>query len=69
MGADRSRFGKIIEDLENSHLLGDDVYPKTINDAYNLLCHWKQDVRNNTRISDGAITPASVTELCLIIMV
>ena len=37
MGADRSRFGKLIEDLENSHLLGDDIYPKTMNDAYNLL--------------------------------
>ena len=53
MGADHSRFGKLIEDLENSHLLGDDIYPKTMNDAYNLLCHWKQDVRNNARTSDG----------------
>ena len=28
MGADRSRFGKLIKDLENSHLLGDDAYPR-----------------------------------------
>ena len=55
MGADQSRFGKLIEDLENSHLLGDDIYPKTINYAYNLLSHWKQDVRNNPRTSDGVM--------------
>ena len=35
MGVDRDWFGKLIEDLENSHLLGDDVYFKTINEAYN----------------------------------
>ena len=41
MGFDRSQFGQRIEDLKNSHLIGDDVYPKAINDVYNLLCHWK----------------------------
>ena len=36
MGAARSQFRKLIEDFENSHLLGDDVYPKTINIAYKV---------------------------------
>ena len=51
----RSCLGKLSEDLGNSRLLGDNVYPKTINDAYKLLCHWKQDVRNNMRVSDRVI--------------
>ena len=56
MGADRNRFGKLIEDLENAHLLGDDTYPKTINEAYNLLSHWKQDPRNTSRtVTEGVM--------------
>lgn len=46
LGADRSRYGKLIEDLENSYTQGDDKYPKNLTDAYKLLINWKQDPRN-----------------------
>lgn len=55
--ADRVCFGKLIEDLENNYLHGQDNYPRMTNDAYNLLCNWKQDPRNVLRVnpstSDG----------------
>jgi Reverse transcriptase (RNA-dependent DNA polymerase)/Zinc knuckle len=53
LGADRIRYGKLIEDMENSYLQGQNNYPKTINDAYNLLSNWKQDPRNMVRIGAG----------------
>lgn len=57
MGADRHRYGKLLEDLENDFTQRRDNYPKTLVDAYNLLVHWKQDPRNLMRVlgtsSDG----------------
>jgi hypothetical protein len=37
LGSNRVRYGKLIEDLENSHLKGQNNYPKTVQDAYTLL--------------------------------
>jgi Zinc knuckle len=45
LGSDRVRYGKLIEDLENSFIQGDDKYPTELTEAYNLLLHWKQDPR------------------------
>ena len=56
LGADRTRYGKMIEDLENAMVQGDDRYPKTLNDAYNLLLHWKMNPRNLTRMLNSAGT-------------
>jgi Zinc knuckle len=59
LGSDRVRFGKLIEDLENSHLQGQNNYPKTVQDAYTLLVNWKQDPRNMVRMGgmggDGVV--------------
>jgi Reverse transcriptase (RNA-dependent DNA polymerase)/Zinc knuckle len=46
LSSDRTRYGKLIEDLENNYIQGVDKYPKTLNDAYSLLLYWKQDPRN-----------------------
>jgi hypothetical protein len=46
-GADRGRFGKLMEDLENSFTQGRDNYPKTVQAAYSLLTNWKD--KNSTR--------------------
>ena len=54
LGADRTRYGRLIENMENAFLQGQDTYPKTINNAYNLIANWKQDPRNLMR----AIGPA-----------
>jgi hypothetical protein len=41
-GADKARYGTVIQDLENDYTKKDDNFPKTVVDAYNLLMHWKQ---------------------------
>ena len=45
MGSDRSRFGRLLEKLENDFTAGHDNYPKTLTDAYNMLLEWKDDPR------------------------
>jgi hypothetical protein len=45
-GADRQRYGKLIEDLENDHTQKQDRYPKNLVDAYGLLLNWKQNPQN-----------------------
>jgi Zinc knuckle len=42
LGADRGRYGKLIVDLENQYLQGQDNYPRNLNAAYNLLLNYKQ---------------------------
>eukprot|EP00978_Attheya_sp_CCMP212_P006553 scaffold15183_cov61-Attheya_sp.AAC.2 len=49
LNSDRNRFGRLIEDLENSYLHGKDNYPKTVTSAYNIITTWKQDLRNMVR--------------------
>jgi hypothetical protein len=41
LGADRKRYGKLVEDTENAHVQKDNKWPKTLVEAYNLLVHWK----------------------------
>jgi hypothetical protein len=52
-GSDRIRYGKLLEDLENDYTQGKNNYPSTLQQAYNLLVHWKQDHRNVTRLIGG----------------
>ena len=37
MGSDQSRFGCLLEKLGNDFTAGNDNYPKTLTDAYNML--------------------------------
>jgi hypothetical protein len=53
LGSDRARYGKLLEDLENDHTQGVDNYPSTLQQAYTLLVHWKQDPRNVVRLVGG----------------
>jgi hypothetical protein len=48
--ADRSWFGKLLEDLENDFLQGHDGYPKTLSDEYSLLTNWKEETRSDPKI-------------------
>ena len=43
MGSDHSRFRRLLEKLENDFTAGNDNYPKTLTDAYNMLLEWKDD--------------------------
>jgi hypothetical protein len=49
LGSDRTRYGKLIENLENDFLQGRNSYPKNLTASYNLLINWKQDPRNLMR--------------------
>jgi hypothetical protein len=54
LGADKTRYGRLLEDLENSYTQGDDKFPKVMTDAYNLLVNWKQNPMNYMRVVDSA---------------
>jgi hypothetical protein len=46
LGADRTRYGRLIENTEHAFLQKDDRYPKTLQDAYSLITNYKEDPRN-----------------------
>ena len=52
LGCDRTRYVKLVENMENDYLQGRSPYPKTVASAFNLLANWKQDPRNLMH-SDG----------------
>jgi hypothetical protein len=54
LGSDKTRYGKLVEDLENAFTQGDDKFPKDMVSAYNLLVNWKQNLQNYVRIVDGS---------------
>ncbi len=45
LGADRNQYGKLIKEIENNYIQGQDGYPKTVTTAYNLSC-WRQNPQN-----------------------
>jgi hypothetical protein len=54
--ADRSRYGKLIEEVENDFLKGRDDYPKTPTDAYNLLVNYRNYITVNKRtVTQGGL--------------
>jgi hypothetical protein len=56
-GAHQNRFSRLVENLENYHVQGQDNYARTVTGAYNLLTNWKQDAQNAMRfmgpLNDG----------------
>jgi hypothetical protein len=42
LGANRNRYGKRVEDLENASTQGNDNYPRPVTGAYAMLMTWKQ---------------------------
>ena len=46
-GADRMRYGKLLDELQNDYLQGYDGYPKTLSSAYHRLTNWKGESRQN----------------------
>ena len=60
-GANKLKYGRLIEELENSYLKGNEnKYLKTVTDAYDLLLNYKNDPRNhpggNTGGGDGTLS-------------
>jgi hypothetical protein len=52
--ADRGRYGKLIEEVENAYLKGNNDYPKTPTEAYNLLVNYKS-YNTNKRTQPGGL--------------
>jgi hypothetical protein len=42
-GSDRSRFGSLLDRLQNDYLQGHNGYPRTLTMAYHLLTNWKPE--------------------------
>jgi len=51
--ADRSRYGKLIEEIENDYLKGNNDYPKTPTEAYNLLVNYRSYNHNKRPAGQG----------------
>jgi hypothetical protein len=60
--ADRNRYGKLIEEIENDYLMGNNNYPKTPTEAYNLLVNYKNYNTNKRTIPGGLDQVACVAE-------
>ena len=50
MGADKRRFGRLQEEVENDFLKGRDDFPKTVIASMNLLSNYKMDPRNMVQV-------------------
>jgi hypothetical protein len=53
--ADRGRYGKLIEEVENAYLKGNNHYPTTPTESYNLLVNYKNYSSNKRTISQGGL--------------
>jgi hypothetical protein len=69
LGADTTRYGTLIEEIENEFLCNKgntstaDTYPTTVSEAYDYLCNYKKDPKNLTRLlgqntGSGSLRPA-----------
>ena len=45
LGADKARYGRLLENMENDYAQGVDRYPRTVIAAYNTISSYKQDAR------------------------
>jgi hypothetical protein len=56
LGADRTRYGTLVEEIENEYLRNKGssssagTYPATVPEAYDYLCNYKKDPQNLTRL-------------------
>jgi hypothetical protein len=53
MGADPKRFAILRRELENDQTMGQNHYPDTVTDAYNLLVHYSTSALKRRSISEG----------------
>jgi hypothetical protein len=50
LSANRSRYGRLLEEMENKYLKGANNWPTTVTGAYHLLTNYRQDPRNMMRM-------------------
>lgn len=51
LGMDRRRYGHVIEDIQQQYLYGNDIYPRTLVGAYNLIVNSK--AKNKPPLAPG----------------
>jgi len=44
-GANRAKYGPLLEELENAYLSGHNSYPHDITSAYNRLLYWSNEAQ------------------------
>ena len=60
-GADKIRFGKLLEDIESAFTQGDDKFPTDLTHAYKILTNWNQYVPPHGQCSDtGKVSFANI---------
>ena len=52
-GASRSRYGSLIVDLQNAYVMGEDKFPATLTEAYNMMANYTGRVFENGRREPG----------------
>jgi hypothetical protein len=52
MGADKGRFGKLLDELNNNYIAGTDRYPKTLDDTIKLLTRYQGPQKNPAKVLD-----------------
>ena len=57
LGADKTRYGTLIDELANQYAMGKDQYPADLNAAYSALVSYKSPT--NTRAAPAAHTPTT----------
>jgi hypothetical protein len=62
-GVDQRRYGKLINDLNNSFLAGQNNYPKTLEGAVTLLSHYATDKDKPMSKYRGANDDGSITQM------
>ena len=53
--ADCGRYGKLIKEVENAYLKGNNDYPTTPTESYNLLVNYKNYTSNKRTASQGGL--------------
>ena len=53
-GADRGRYGKLVEELQNDFTKGNNYCPTNMTEAYNLLVNYKMFYKPPTRLADDS---------------
>ena len=66
LGADKYKYGKLIEDMKNDVILKKDPFPKTVSEASHVLSKWRNSYggkyNNSSNESNNGIAFATVTE-------
>ena len=61
-GVDRKRYGRMIDKLNNAYVAGNDMYPKTVEEALTMVSYYKDSGRKGGR-KDGDGNPSEVSFL------